>query len=132
LKLVYDRITLCDFSIGSVALVFHFLLHDLAIFEYDFKCLFQFAVLLFLIKVFLLCFSEPAGQKIVLFFKMRAAFDLSFQFFIRFCELHFDEVDFLLGFFEVLLDAAFLVGDLVLQREQGIVGIVLVTHNSNY
>jgi hypothetical protein len=63
---------------------------------------------------------------------MRAAFDLSFQFFIRFCELHFDEVDFLLGFFEVLLDAAFLVGDLVLQREQGIVGIVLVTHNSNY
>lgn len=112
--------------------MFHLLLHNFAIFEYDFKCLFQFTVLFFLVKVFLLCLSEPASQKIVLFFKLRAAFDLSFQFFISFCEFHFDEIDFLLRLFEVLLDAAFLVGDLVLQWEKGIVGIVLVTHNSNY
>ena len=95
--------------------MFHLLLHDLAILEDDLKCLFQFTILLFLIEIFLLCFSEPAGQKFVLFFELRAALYLSFQFFISFGEFNFYEVDFLLGFFEMLLDAAFLIGDLVFE-----------------
>lgn len=109
-------------------------MHDLAILEDELQCLLQLHVLFLFTEILLLPLLGPPRIKLALFFQFCIVLDLLLQFLIGLGQFDLDEVDLLLGFFQVLLDAALLVGDLVLQGEEGVVGVgvVLAPHKFKY
>jgi hypothetical protein len=128
LKGVDEGVAVYYFSRVGFALLLDVLLHDLAILEDEFKGLLEFNVLLLLAVVLLLPLLRPPRVEITLLLQFRVALDLLLKLLIGFRQLDLDEVDFLLRLLQVLLDAALVVGDLILQREQRVIRTVLAPH----
>ena len=114
LKIVNQSISFSDFFVAILPMLLHFLLHNFAIFEDDFESFLQFDVLLLFVEVLLFKLLHFFSEKLILFLQFSIAFDLILQLFICLGEFDLDKIDLLLRLLKVLLDAALLVGDLIL------------------